>query len=476
MKKLSILIMLFAISLVVCNAQLKFKFRDSGQKPGTGGYAYSVGDLNNDGYPDVYINTGFQNGGNPGQVWINNGKGNFTASQTIGHINITHHDAFADLNNDGFLDMFVANDASYFGNSDSVGYPNDVWLNDGTGKLIDSGQRLGRKPSGGIALGDIDGNGTIDAVVANYHTGKAPYKNFQPNEIWLNDGKGNFTISAQNLGLGGAGSPQLADIDSDGDLDILLTTYFPSDALTIWFNDGKGNFTKGTQIFANVTSIKLADVNGDGCKDIILNRVINDAGTPNEIWINDGKGTFTDNGQRIDKGIIYIGDVDADGDEDIYTTNTDSTWLWINQGGNQSGTAGTYVQTGDPIPWVKRDMILCDLDKDGDLDGISIKWNGDNKVYINDAISTDIKQVKSKTAGISIYPNPTSGLVAISFDAVPVFEINVEIYNLRGTLLSSKTFLNTTTVTIDITGFPDGMYFIKAITDRGSYEEKIIKE
>lgn len=76
---------------------------------------------------------------------------------------------------------------------------------------------------------------------------------------------------------------------------------------------------------------------------------------------------------------------------------------------------------------------------------------------------------------VMFYPNPTTGLVYISF-GTSVMQATIEITNLQGTLLASDIFHNTTTATIDLTGFSNGIYFIKALIKGVSYEEKIIKE
>jgi hypothetical protein len=76
-----------------------------------------------------------------------------------------------DLDGDGDLDAFVANAAS------SAGAPNTVWLNDGRGTFSDSGLRLGNEVSYGLDLGDLDGDGDLDAFAAN---------NSPPNAVWLN--------------------------------------------------------------------------------------------------------------------------------------------------------------------------------------------------------------------------------------------------------------------------------------------------
>ena len=78
-----------------------------------------------------------------------------------------------DVDGDGDLDAFVAN----------WGQPNTVWLNNGFGFFADSTQSLGTSQSSGISLGDVDGDGDLDAFVANYG---------DPNKVWLNNGSGTF--------------------------------------------------------------------------------------------------------------------------------------------------------------------------------------------------------------------------------------------------------------------------------------------
>ena len=104
----------------------------------------------------------------------------------------------------------------------------------------DSGQQLGNSFSWNVALGDLDGDGDLDAAVANpFYSDDKPQKN----EIWLNDGKGYFSKSSQEIGS--CYGLTLFDIDMDKDLDLIegtnKDTYRSSNK--VWLNDGKANFT-----------------------------------------------------------------------------------------------------------------------------------------------------------------------------------------------------------------------------------------
>jgi hypothetical protein len=211
------------------------------------------------------------------QVWLGNGEGTFSGTgQTIGQAG-SQAVAVADLNGDGALDAFLANssmmDAS--GNSHR-GAPNTVWLNDRGGYFTESGQQLGEAESYFVALGEVNGDGFIDAVVGNRG----------PDEIWFNDGRGYFTDSGQQLGNGLTYSLFLADLDGDGDLD--LVTGGETNA-QVWFNDGAGQFTQGQRIDYNqYEAIALGDVTGDRIVDIFVGGV-----ESYQVWRGEGDGSFT---------------------------------------------------------------------------------------------------------------------------------------------------------------------------------------
>jgi hypothetical protein len=376
------------------------QFIDSGQALGKDGYGCAIGDLNNDGYLDIYVAHADLG---PDQIWLNNGKGVFTNSgQNIGNaVKRNRSIALADLNGDGFLDVFIANDQ--IGNP--IGCPNEVWINDGTGKFSDSGQRLGNLASVEVALVDIDGDGDKDAVIANLHDQQG---NNQPNEIWLNDGQATFTNSGINMGERSY-SVILADVNNDGNMDVIFDCI-------IWINNGNLNFTKSTQTFGNGRRLYYGDFDGDGDQDAFVLRGGPNGDTPNEIWSNDGAGKFTDSGQRLGNSCGYtaaIADFDGDGDLDIYVANgffnkIEPDVLWINQGGKQNGALGTFKESGIVFsPSRSWEVKTGDLDNDGDLDVfVTNGWgrHGDNKIYFNftDTSSTGKDRVSAKAP--SVFP------------------------------------------------------------------------
>jgi hypothetical protein len=280
---------------------------------------------------------------------------------TSGHTDV----ALGDIDKDGDLDAVVT--------KNGTGEPNKVWLNDGYGNFTDSGLSFGNDKSWGIALGDLDNDGDLDGFVANNGA----------NKVYLNKGN-NTTDNGQNLGTSFSRDVALGDIDGDGDLDAVVANSSGGQANKIWLNNGNGYFTAFSGSFGNGASygVALGDLDFDGDLDGFVANI-----GANKVYLNNGINT-TDNGQMLGNSNslgVSLGDMDSDGDLDAVVANDGSgqpNRVWLNNGHGSFINSGLKFGTS-----ISMDVALGDIDGDGDLDGF-VANNGPNKIYLNDGAAT----------------------------------------------------------------------------------------
>lgn len=239
--------------------------------------------------------------------------------------------------------------------------------------LEKSAQALGMRETFEAALGDLDGDGDLDVVFAN------PMRNY--GAVWLNDGRGTFVDTGQQLTQYGHGV-KLADFDGDGDLDAVMVCHQNIAATKVYLNDGAGIFTATAQDFGDArisaADVNVLDLDGDGFMDIHV-LYYSESGVPDKVYLNDGgvpggtPGTFRDSGLLLDEDLIAWGDLDGDGDVDYFGKRWGEGYVvMLNDGGVQGGTLGQFTLSWqmEDLQASVGDVLLADFDGDGDLDAM----------------------------------------------------------------------------------------------------------
>ncbi len=258
------------------------------------------------------------------EVFINRSGKEFNLKQTIGN-DITRDIALCDVDNDGDVDIFVANIGA-----------NSLYLNDGKGNFSESEILLSGGETTAAKFCDLNNDGAKDIVIGN--------RNGEANRILLNNGSGVLRDAGQSLGKYDTSSVDIGDIDADGDLDIVFGT---TKLIQIWTNNGKLAFGHaGDSRFQarnidyttnNTKDIRLVDIDNDGDLDILA---ANEFDT-DMIWLNTGAGIFKDSNNELGSYAskrLSVADFNKDGRLDFAVGNSDSQAdiIWINSMTNQN--------------------------------------------------------------------------------------------------------------------------------------------
>ena len=335
--------------------------------------------------------------------------------------------AWGDYDGDGDLDVLLIRESA-----------SRLYRNDG-GIFTNSGVGLPGLLNADAAWGDYDNDGDLDFVVAGA-TLVMPYP-FDPTTVrygdtrlYRNDG-GSFTRVTESLGDLYDGSVAWGDYDNDGDLDLLLTgtrrlsVNQATPETYLYRNDG-GTFVERS-VMQDVyrSEGEWADVDGDGDLDVLLTGS-SLAGSQTLVYRNDG-GSFVERPAgllRVSDSALAAGDYDADGDLDI---------LLIGQSGSQAVTrlyrndGGAFVTIQTGLPGVQEGSVEWgDYDGDGDLDILLSGWTGSiriTRVYRNDhgcALTDDnYTAVQDLTfrvdAAAGVTSNDQSGPYTVALDTPP---------------------------------------------------------
>lgn len=266
--------------------------------------------------------------GEANRLYINDGRGRFTWKQgAFGSVKRdTEHVRTADFNRDGHADfVFVTED-------DRV---HQLYLGRGDGSFIDASDRIMvRGEANGLAVGDVNGDGLADIVIGTSGT-KGDDGDGQ-NFLLLNDPArpGHF-IDATKTHLpewrDDTQGLALADVDGDGDPDLVIGNEVPKNRLLL--NDGSGTFAEGSDRLQLVTDLHtreahVFDANGDGRADILFFNLTSNAGEyemdpQNRLLIQDAEGRFVDETDtRLPTNDFSswggtVMDVDGDGHSDL---------------------------------------------------------------------------------------------------------------------------------------------------------------
>lgn len=302
-----------------------------------------------------------------------------------------------DVNGDGKIDVVAAD----FSSPDASA---EVYLNKGDGTFGLPAKYITGTGTGSISLGDFSGDGRLDLVVSN---NGSPYVT-----MLINGGDGTFGAPT-NFPLNGSIAVLAGDFSGDGKTDF----FAQGDTSPLFLNQGSGSFSPPIMLGGGGFSLAAADLDGDGKLDLV------GGGSRIIVLINKDGGTFNAaksyaTGSQTTGSIahgIAIGDLNGDGRPDVAAANDDDGTVSVlfNEGDGTLGPARVY-QSG-PFP---TSVQIGDLNGDG--------WP--ELVVANSALSG----VHAERGTVAVFVNKGDGTFVAPMKYLAVFPESIALADLNG--------------------------------------------
>ena len=460
------------------------------------GWSMAAGDFNRDGQTDLILGSG-----QGVSIWKSTGTG--YTSITPGDYIFCQRTNFADLNNDGNLDIFSCHDIA----------PNCYYLNAGGASnnltFYQSNTTPGAMNFGTIGgnystlFTDFDNDGDVDVFISKC---SGP-----PCELHRNDGNGVYTdisaIAGINVTPIQTWSSAIGDFDNDGDMDIIITA---SSGSHKYFRNNLDTSNSTEEAYTNITAGSGWDTNTSTNIDNVTYDFDNDGfldvlGATGKIMFNQHNSTFA---PVAYSGIAVgaIGDLNNDGFLDIlngstvrYAVPNTNKWLEIALQGIQSnrngigarveihGAWGTQIRdirSGQGFKYMSSLDAHFGIGQATTIDQVVIRWpSGLVDTYNNVSPNQRLIVVEGATLGVnsfnngvfSIFPNPAKNVVNIQLKAnLSVTLKSASVYDLTGKVVFTT---NDLSQPINVEKLATGTYILSiSDTENRNYAQKFIKE
>jgi hypothetical protein len=447
------------------------------------GYDLDWSDFDHDGDLDLLI-AGIPMGSSLASTRLLINTGNFMFTEYTGSQILGIRSGFArwlDVNSDGYSDIFLS---GVIDGNNTV-HRAQLLINQKNGTFSETlNTNLAALYQSDIAIADFNNDGKVDLVYGGFKD-TTTHVLLTQTHVYENNGNNTFTHK-QSLQGSVDGSIETADLDLDGDMDIVVGGNLDA-TLIYWNTNGYFSADETNQLPGfNTGKMTIGDIDNDGDPDLIMGGQNILQNTFSKIFLNDGAGKFSEGFYPLTKVFggqsFILGDVDNDNDLDLFETAPDKAALFLNQKAtaNAKPAEPTILKaegiaagikliwqrgTDDKTPSKSLTSNIYVKSPDGkylfnthaDVTTGKLKTPGYGNVFLNDSLILQDLEPGSYTVGVQNIDN--------SFAASAFTTETVTVSFVAPTLLSASDVCENSVATIQVAGKDVEWYKTEALTE-----------